>query len=342
MSIPTEWHSAHIYAQGVDLVTRTVAFVVVGEDLCHNAEWIEIARQHALTMAVQARELRLWPVALRRTVHWLKGAKLRDQVRRTRAMVEPVVKRRRAEAAECLSKGIDPPVYIDALQWFEDAAQGEWYDAAGTQLAMDFATIYATSDLLVGALQDIARHPDIMEPLREEIRTCIGEGGWTPSSLYKMKLMDSCLKETQRIKPVECATMRSYALQDVTFSNGTFVPKGELVAVAVDRMSNETVWNRPLKWDPHRFMRMREDPETASKAQFENTGGDHLGFGWHPRACPGRFFAAKEVKILLSYLLIRYDFKLVPGEELRQFRHSFSVRVHPTTRLMVRRRDEDI
>lgn len=339
----TEWHSAHVYAQGLDLVTKTVAFIMVGEELCHNPEWIEISKSHALTMAVQARELRLWPAALRPMVHWLKGAKLREQVRRTRSMVEPVVAKRRAEAAACQQQGIDPPEHVDALQWFEEAAKDEWYDVAGIQLAMDFAAIYSTSDLLVSALMDIARHPHIVEPLREEIRACIRGGGWTPASLYKMKLMDSCVKETQRLKPVECATMRSYALTDVTFSNGTFVPKGDLVAVAADCMGSAAVWDAPRTWDPYRFMRMREDPATAATAQFENTSGIHVGFGWHPRACSGRFFVSKEIKILLAHLLIRYDFKPVPGDdEVKLFRHSFSVRIHPSTRLMVRRRDEDL
>lgn len=72
---------------------------------------------------------------------------------------------------------------------------------------MHFAGIYATSDLLIGPLVVICRHPDIIEPLRQEICTCIAEGGWTPASLFKMKPLDSCMKETQRIKPVECATM---------------------------------------------------------------------------------------------------------------------------------------
>ncbi|OHF04576.1 P450 monooxygenase [Colletotrichum orchidophilum] len=271
-----------------------------------------------------------------------KGKNLRDQVDKTRSLVEPIVQKRRAERAACLTKGVKPPVYVDSIQWFEEAANGDWYDAAGAQLAMHFAGIYATSDLLIGSLVDICRHPDIIEPLRQEIRTCIAEGGWTPASLFKMKLLDSCMKETQRIKPVECATMRSYALRDVTFSNGTFIPKGELVAVAADRMNNPNVWEEPEKYDPYRFMRMRQDPEKAAGALLENTSADHVGFGWNPRACPGRFFAAKEVKILLAHLLIQYDFKPVPGDNLELFRHSFSVRIHPNTRLMVRRRNEEL
>lgn len=46
--------------------------------------------------------------------------------------------------------------------------------------------------------------------------------------------------------------------------------------------------------------------------------------------------------MMLAYLLIRYDWKVVPNEPLQYYRHSFSVRIHPTTKLMMRRRDEDI
>ncbi|KAK1658041.1 P450 monooxygenase [Colletotrichum godetiae] len=339
-----EWHTTHFYNQGLDLIVNTVEFIMVGEELSTNPEWLDISKKHALTMAVHARQLRLWSKLLRPFVHYLSplGKNLRDQADKTRSLVEPIVRKRRAERATCLAKGVKPPVYVDSIQWFEEAANGDWYDATGAQLAMHFAGIYATSDLLIGSLVDICRHPEIIEPLRQEIRTCISEGGWTPASLFKMKLLDSCMKETQRIKPVECATMRSYALRDVTFSNGTFIPKGELVAVAADRMNNPNIWEEPEKYDPYRFMRMRQDPEKAASALLENTSADHVGFGWNPRACPGRFFAAKEVKILLAHLLIQYDFKPVPGDNLELFRHSFSVRIHPNTRLMVRRRDEEL
>lgn len=33
-------------------------------------------------------------------------------------------------------------------------------------------------------------------------------------------------------------------------------------------------------------------------------------FGYGPQACPGRFFAVHEAKVVLSRILARYDFKL--------------------------------
>ncbi|KAE8380925.1 cytochrome P450 [Aspergillus bertholletiae] len=206
----------------VDVVTRTATLIMVGDK-----EWLDIAKYHSVTLSMQARQLRLWPIILRPI------------------LLEPIIQERRAEQTKSLAQGIEPPRYVDSIQWLEDPAKGQWYDATGAQLAMAFAGVYSTSDLLIGGLVDIVRHPHLIKPLRDKIRAVIGEEGWTLASLYKPKLLDSCLKESQRIKPVECATMRSVALQDVPFSNGTFVPKGELVAVAGDRMRNPDVWPEP-------------------------------------------------------------------------------------------------
>lgn len=40
-----------------------------------------------------------------------------------------------------------------------------------------------------------------------------------------------------------------------------------------------------------------------------------VGHGLH--ACPGRFFASNEIKLLLSHLILNYDIKLKDGETAR-------------------------
>ncbi|KAL1961582.1 hypothetical protein VTN77DRAFT_1434 [Rasamsonia byssochlamydoides] len=36
---------------------------------------------------------------------------------------------------------------------------------------------------------------------------------------------------------------------------------------------------------------------------------DFLGFGYGQNACPGRFFAAQELKLLLAYIVLNYDIR---------------------------------
>ncbi|KAL2417885.1 Cytochrome P450 monooxygenase [Exophiala dermatitidis] len=45
--------------------------------------------------------------------------------------------------------------------------------------------------------------------------------------------------------------------------------------------------------------------------QFIATSPTYLGFGHGRHACPGRFFAANELKLLMAYLLTRYDVRMV-------------------------------
>lgn len=51
-----------------------------------------------------------------------------------------------------------------------------------------------------------------------------------------------------------------------------------------------------------------------------STATDHLVFGLGAQACPGRFFAVHEAKVVMARLLRFYDFKLSdnnPGHPMR-------------------------
>lgn len=45
-------------------------------------------------------------------------------------------------------------------------------------------------------------------------------------------------------------------------------------------------------------------------SQAVTAGPDHLVFGYGAQACPGRFFAIHEAKVVVSRILRNYEFKL--------------------------------
>jgi cytochrome P450 len=49
---------------------------------------------------------------------------------------------------------------------------------------------------------------------------------------------------------------------------------------------------------------------TNYSQQAVSTGADHLVFGYGVQACPGRFFALHEAKVVVARILRSYDFKL--------------------------------
>lgn len=93
-----------------------------------------------------------------------------------------------------------PTKSTDAIGWFEDVAAGRPFDFAHAQLLLSVVAIHTTSLTLMTLLYDLAANPHYIGLLREEIiETLREDGGWKKTSLYKMKLLDSCMKESQRV-----------------------------------------------------------------------------------------------------------------------------------------------
>jgi cytochrome P450 len=71
----------------------------------------------------------------------------------------------------------------------------------------------------------------------------------------------------------------------------------------------------PSRFHPFRFSTLRGRPGEENKHQLVTTGHEQLAFGHGLHACPGRFFASNELKVILVELLRRYDLALGPNGE---------------------------
>ncbi|KAL1969929.1 hypothetical protein VTN77DRAFT_7439 [Rasamsonia byssochlamydoides] len=205
-------------------------------------------------------------------------------------------------------------------------------------LMMSFSAIHTSADLITQTIFDLAEHPEMIEPLRKEIVTVLSEHGWRKTSLYKLKPMDSVVKETQRLKPVLSASMRRVATADIKLSNGTMIRKGSMIAVSARRQRDPAVYKNPDQWDGYRFHNMRQMPGLEHVAQLVSTSPEHLGFGHGLHACPGRFFAANEIKILLCHFLLKYDFKLAQGSKPQPRCSDFHINSDPVAKISLHRR----
>ncbi|CAJ2507529.1 Uu.00g087150.m01.CDS01 [Anthostomella pinea] len=339
-----EWHEIQLKDTMLMLVARISSRVFLGEELCRNPEWLKITIDHTVSLFTSARQLRVYPYLLRPIAQmFLPLARdTRQQVRDARRVIQPVLDKRRATKAAMIAEGKDPKELNDAMEWFEQTAKGQPYDPALMQLNLSTAAIHTTTDLIMKVLADIIAHPDIIEPLRKEMAEVIGRDGWKKTSLYNLKLLDSVVKETQRVKPVAIASIRRYIEKDTKLSDGTVLPKGNFIIVSAEKMWDPEVYSDPQEWDPYRFLKIRQDPGNESWAQLASTSPEHMGFGHGQHACPGRFFAANEVKVALVHLLMKYDFKFSEAGEPKVFPYGWSIVADPRARLMVKRRQEEI
>jgi hypothetical protein len=119
-------------------------------------------------------------------------------------MLAPVLAARRTAKSQPVEK--TNTTYYDALEWMEQIAQGRPYDPAVGQLTFSMAAIHITADMLTQVIYDICDNGELIEPLRQEIMGEVTEDGWNENSLYKLRLMDSVLKESQRLKPINMGT----------------------------------------------------------------------------------------------------------------------------------------
>ncbi|KAM0433860.1 hypothetical protein ACHAPT_003803 [Fusarium lateritium] len=339
-----EWHAIPMRDKILRLVARISSRVFLGPDLCRNENWLRITRDYTVTGFLAGEELRMWPEFVRPLLHWfLPGCrKLRADVKEARSMLEAVVDKRRKLNQQAVSAGQHVPEYNDAISWFEKAAKGAPYDLAALQLGLSLAAIHTTTDLLTQVLTRISQNPEILKPLREEMISVLQEEGWRKTSLYKMKLLDSVIKESQRMKPTEIVSMTRLALEDVKLSDGTFIPKNKGVAVSSHRMWDPSLYPNPDQWDGTRFYNMRDEPGKQNSSQLVSTSPDYLAFGYGQNACPGRFFASNEVKVALIQIILKYDFELMEGASPKIYKHGFTLSGDPFLELRIRRRTEEV
>lgn len=134
--------------------------------------------------------------------------------------------------------------------------------------------------------------------------------------------------------------MRRLAVEDIELSDKTFLPKGELIVVACDKMWDPNTYPNPNTFDPYRFLKLRETPGHETSAQLVSPSPEHLGFGFGKHACPGRFFAANEVKIALCHILLKYDIKLAEDYKPTMRSNGLSLSADPMARISIRRRED--
>ncbi|CAG8975096.1 hypothetical protein HYALB_00008936 [Hymenoscyphus albidus] len=167
------------------------------------------------------------------------------------------------------------------------------------------------------ALIDLCTYKEFIEPLRAEIRSTFQSNHQNPYD--RLYLMDSFLRESSRMNPLDGLTVQRKALKPFTFSDGSHIPAGNLVSIPQRVVMNDPArYTSPQKFDPLRYMKSRTDPSAAT-TKYADVNWDYTFWGSPRKSCPGRWYASYALKYVLVHLLTNYDLELVRPDTPKYF-----------------------
>ncbi|KIX05632.1 uncharacterized protein Z518_03604 [Rhinocladiella mackenziei CBS 650.93] len=306
-----------------DIVVRTANRVLFGKQLARDPRWKRVCVEYSEVMFAGANKIRFYPNFLKRIALWFTS-----DIRTVHKLAEectfPVISERLEKEQSFRQQGRDDTWEqtkpSDAIQWVIDAApQSEKTPNAilDRLLHITTATVHTTSFTFLDILHCLSLTKEYTEELRTEITEVFrAEGGWSKQGLTHMAKVDSYVTEVTRWCPMSGLKLARLALKDWTMKDGTLVPKGTIIFLNEKAIyDDEEIFDSPKTFNPWRMYQRRQKEGEAQKHQWVMASPTHLHFGYSKHACPGRFFASNEIKVLIALLIMRYDVSAIgiPG-----------------------------
>jgi cytochrome P450 len=152
----------------------------------------------------------------------------------------------------------------------------------------------------------VSARSEILEKVRQEFDRVLGDAPLSAAHVMQMEYTMQVIMEGLRLYPPFWMIDREAVADDRV--GDLEIPKGTTVIVYVYGAHHAPrYWENTESFDPERFARGSEK---------ERTPFTHLPFGGGPRGCIGGHYAMLQILMILSVVLRRYDFELVPGQEI--------------------------
>ncbi|ETS79917.1 hypothetical protein PFICI_07446 [Pestalotiopsis fici W106-1] len=314
------------------IIGRVTNRVFVGLPMCRNETLLKLGIECAQEIPMNGLFLRFVWKPMRSLVALIITIPSRIHQNRFYQTLRPEIEQRirklNAQLADPEAKSLrDEP--NDFLQWsiHQAKASGDPYmmkpaTLAGRIMLLNFASIHTSSFAITHVLLDLASsEQSYIDELREEIQEVLAAHGgeWNKRALAAMTKVDSTMRESQRLNSfVTLATTRLVvAPGGVKTPSGLHLPQGTRLAMQSYPVFHDAdIYPDPFVFKPFRFAAKREDKtgeatyvEKARQA-WATTSAEYTAFGHGRHACPGRFFASSELKLMLANILLHYDIKL--------------------------------
>ncbi|KAK1225702.1 hypothetical protein PQX77_011322 [Marasmius sp. AFHP31] len=316
-----DWETIDFNPTMYQIICRASNRFFLGLPLCRDPDFVDLNIKFTIYVVLSGYFIRLFPNFLKPIVGKIVTP-LHSSVKRAKRHLASVIQERFDQEKEHQTPDW-PGKPNDMLSWLlEEATEGDRrtiHDLVVRILGVNFGAIHTTSLTLNSTLKYLTRYPEYIPALREEIQSIIDGCGWTKQAMGRMRKLDSFLREVQRFDPLGSFGVERKVLKDFTFSDGTVVPAGTTVGVPVRALQrDEAYFSNGDKFEGFRFADMREEEGESIKHQMVTPTADFFLFGHGRHACPGRFFAVNELKLLVAHILLNYDIKAENLEDGKQ------------------------
>ncbi|KAL1839097.1 hypothetical protein VTJ49DRAFT_1865 [Mycothermus thermophilus] len=327
---PTEYQDVCVYDTMRKVIGHVSNRVFVGKPHCRNPVLLEVGMAYAQDVPLVSTLLKMVWRPLRPLVALFLTIPIHMRTRRFRKILWSAIEQRLADY-DARQQGLGEklgPEPNDFLQWSIKHAKdvGDPYQwkieaLADRILLLNFAAIHTSSFALTNAILELAASKqEYIDELRAEIEGILAEHGgqWNKRALARMQKLDSVMREASRLNSfVTIGVMRAVTAKDgVVTPSGVKIPHGWNVAGhSYPVFHDENIYPGANEFRPFRFAEQRADEsieyvKRAAKA-FATTSPDYLAFGHGREACPGRFFASNELKLILAHLVVNYDIEIM-------------------------------
>ena len=309
-----------------------------GTVLSRNQEWVDASIAFAIDGFNGAQKIKKYPEWFKPVAKYFipEIRKIHKHYEAAEKAAIPLLKQRERDQEKAL----------DLLYWMAEQAKGGEKDLqfiAGILLKVSFAAIHTSAAAPSQLIYDLCAMPEYVEPLRNEMEENLAQDGTVKKTAFvKLTKLDSIMKESQRHNPLllsKCSpdarivnpkkktknalltvlrpvTFERVVTEDYSLSDGFVIPANTTIGLPTQAISMDpTLYPNPNQFDAFRFSTLREiNPDKAGKAQYVASNPESMSFGFGRHACPGRFFAANEIKAIMVYLLMNYDMRFLPGQ----------------------------
>ncbi|KAF7862708.1 hypothetical protein EAF04_007581 [Stromatinia cepivora] len=310
-------YSFPLFALVIELITSATARAFVGPELCRNPEWLSTATGYTMDSANVATDLKkhyrlLHPII----APFLTSYKqIRNRFSVARKLLLPLIQERRSATSK---------EHPDMVQWLIDSARGrdaETDKLVTRMLFLNAAAIHTTAEVATNVILDLCARAEDLKTLKEELSTVIEQVediDITTQTLSSLKKMDGFIKESHRVNTLGLMTFNRQLAVPVTLSNGITLPKNTYISMTHYLINKDPeLYPSPNTFDSLRFYRKRQEPGQQERYQFSSLSSENPSWGVGKFACPGRFWASAQIKLLLMVLLKEFEISYPNGQTER-------------------------